>query len=81
MSPSFPMCPQVPLPLTFPAALWARLCVGAVATAEWAPHPALPHPGLTRTAGFPLVNSLKASVTCSRVLVFLKSRFTEPSSF
>lgn len=36
---------------------------------------------LTRMLRFPLVNSLKASVTCSRVLVFLKSRFTEPSSF
>lgn len=38
-------------------------------------------PGLTKMFWFPLVNSLKASMTCSRVLVFLKSRFTEPSSF
>lgn len=36
---------------------------------------------LTKMFWFPLVNSLKASVTCSLVLVFLKSRFTEPSSF
>lgn len=39
------------------------------------------HPPLTKTLRFPLVNSLKASVTCSFVRVFLKSRFTVPSSF
>lgn len=36
---------------------------------------------LTRMLRFPLMNSLKASVTCSFVFVFLKSRFTVPSSF
>lgn len=36
---------------------------------------------LTKTFLFPLVNSLKASMTCSFVRVFLKSRFTVPSSF
>lgn len=39
------------------------------------------HPPLTKTFLFPLVNSLKASMTCSFVRVFLKSRFTVPSSF
>lgn len=39
------------------------------------------HPPLTRTFLFPLVNSRKASMTCSFVRVFLKSRFTVPSSF
>lgn len=41
----------------------------------------LQHLPLTSTLRFPLVNSLKASVTCSFVRVFLKSRFTVPSSF
>lgn len=39
------------------------------------------HVPLTKTLRFPLVNSLKASMTCSFVRVFLKSRFTVPSSF
>ena len=36
---------------------------------------------LTRMFLFPLTKSWNASVTCSRLLVFLKSLFTVPSSF
>ncbi len=36
---------------------------------------------LTRMFLFPLTKSWNASVTCSRVLVFLKSLLTVPSSF
>lgn len=62
---------------------WLGLGLGKTLTPPERPRAPLPLGAsrLTRMLQFPLVNSLKASVTCSRVLVFLKSRFTEPSSF